>query len=138
MFSLGTLKKGSGPETFSGLGLVGLDRGDICHIIPNLQHCTVLLTIEIGGTLANLHQTVLYHTIRNDDKMYQDYVLGLVVLDRKEVLVRKRAGFYYGLASTMGLGSTTGRSQGGILTLDVRSTQAKATAIPLDGQLFKH
>ena len=95
VFSLGTLEKGSGPETFSGLGLVGLDRGDICHIIPNLQHCTVLLTIGIGGTLATSHQIVLYHTTtRHGDKMYQYHVLGLVVLDREEVLVRKRARFY--------------------------------------------
>ena len=113
VFSLGTLEKGSGPESFSGLGLVGLDRGDICHIIPNLQHCTVLLTIGIGGTLATSHQIVLYHTTtRHGDKMYQYHVLGLVVLDREEVLVRKRAEFYYKLGSTSGWVLLLGRAKG--------------------------
>ena len=98
---LGTLETGSGPETSSGLGLVGcLDRGDICHIIPNLQNCTVL-TIGIVGPLDALHQTVLHHTIRNGDKVYQSHVLGLVVSDRSSH------------STTEGeLGSTTGRAKG--------------------------
>ena len=130
MFSLGTLEKGSGPESFSGLGLVGLDRGDICYVIPNLQHCTVLLTIGIGGTLATSHQILLYHaSTRHGEKMYQYHEFGLVLLDREEVLVRKRAEFYYRLGSTTGPGSTAGRGQGGILTPDVRSTQAKAAPL---------
>ena len=113
MFSLGTLEKGSGPETFSGLGLVGLDGGDICHIIPNLQHCTALLNIGIGGTLATSHQILLYHaSTRHGEKMYQYHEFGLVLLDREEVLVRKRAEFYYKLGSTSGWVLLLGRAKG--------------------------
>ena len=124
LLSDGTLEEGSGPETFSGLGLVGFDRGDICYIIhctvhtltlyTNIIHqhwtgvtfatlyqtynisCTVL-TIAICGTPATSHQTVLHHTIRIGDKMHQYYVSRLVVLDSEEGLVdnRKRAELYY-------------------------------------------
>ena len=57
--------------------------------------------------------------------MHQYYVSRLVVLDREEGLVdnRKRAELYYSQQRRDQAG------QGGILTPDVRSTQAKAAPV---------
>ena len=50
---LETLGEGSGPETFSGLGLVGFDRGDICQTID-----TFATLYQIIATFATLYQTI--------------------------------------------------------------------------------
>ena len=44
--------------------------------------------------------------------MYQYHEFGLVLLDREEVLVRKRAEFYYKLGSTSGWVLLLGRAKG--------------------------